>query len=160
MNDFSLSGRLDIFSYQSSLSELYTHCLVLLLPRLLPFFHKCALLNCLKSTSCYYTLFSKKTNFSKEDKSPILIRAFAVGRLFWLIQAATSSSTSIILFSGLISFEHKDGTILDSFDIWDTAIQQPCFWPSQFSCRDSKNSSKIISFIFSIRKCIFKWRTS
>ena len=75
---------------------------------------------------CYYALFfPKKITFSKEDESPILMRAFAFGRLFWLIQASSSSSISIILFSSLISFEHKDGTVLDSFDIRNTATSSP-----------------------------------
>lgn len=93
----------------------------------LSFFHKCILLNCLKSTSllCYMP-FSKKTNFSKEDKNPILLRASAIGRLSSLTEAATSSLISIILFSGLISFEDETGTMTDSFDIWDSAPEQPC----------------------------------
>ena len=115
-----------ISSFQFLLSELYAPFLVFLLPRLLSFFHKCVKLNCIKSASCYYALFfPKKITFSKEDESPILIRAFAFGGLFWLIQAAPSSSISIILFSSLISFEHKAGTILDSFDIWSIATSSP-----------------------------------
>lgn len=108
-------------------------------------------MNSLKSSSCYYTPFSKKLRFSKEDKNPTLIRAFVVRKLFGLLRLLSALSFQL-------------SYLVDSFHLWIKLAQfqthltsetlQPRIlplWPSQFNCRDSKSASQIISFIFSSR---------
>lgn len=126
---------------------------------LFPFYlNSTFLLPCVLLSKVYLPLlvfFLRHPIFLKRIKSHTY-QGFCSWKAILTVEVATSS---LIQLSYLVdSFHLKIKLAQFHIHLTSETLQcraRPC-WPSQFSCRDSKSSSKIISFIFSIRKCIFK----